>query len=104
MVAVAVITPAVGESTCAVVGLAGVGPVLKTTALGVVKLAWLRTLKYSARNCVRKRSRIRKFFDTEKSAFANPGPIMESRPALPKVPGAGAMKAAGLNHWFTVPG
>ena len=47
------ITPAVGESEGAVPGLDGVGPVLKTTGLGVVKLVWLRTLKYSMRNCVR---------------------------------------------------
>lgn len=37
-VAVAVTTPAVGETAAAADGFAGVGPLLKTTALGVVKL------------------------------------------------------------------
>ena len=38
VVAVAVTMPAVGESAASVAGFAGVGPVLKTTALGVVRL------------------------------------------------------------------
>ena len=50
VVEVAVITPAVGESAAAADGFDGVGPLLRTTGFGVVKLARLRMLKYSARN------------------------------------------------------
>ena len=38
VVAVAVIIPAVGESAAAADGFDGVGPLLKTTGFGVVKL------------------------------------------------------------------
>ena len=56
VVAVAVITLAVGESAAAAYGPIGVGPVLKTTAFGVVNLVWLSALKYSTRNCACRRS------------------------------------------------
>src|SRR5260370_34028983 len=49
VVAVAVMMPAVGESAAAVVGLEGVGQVLKATGLGVVKFVRLIMLKNSVR-------------------------------------------------------
>jgi hypothetical protein len=45
-----VITPAVGEGAAAAESFDGVGPLLKTTGFGVVKLVWFRMLKYSTRN------------------------------------------------------
>ena len=59
MVAAAVMTPAVGLTAAAVVWVAvvpWVGPVEKTVSAGVCRLVWLRTLKNSARNWVRRRS------------------------------------------------
>ena len=50
MVAVALMTPAVGDRVSAAVRVLGVGPELYTTGFGVVKLEWFSTLKNSARN------------------------------------------------------
>src|SRR5277367_4150256 len=43
-------------------------------------------------------SRTANSFARLKSTLVKPGPTRELRPALPKVPGAGLAKAAGLNH------
>src|SRR5580704_9203398 len=95
-------TPAVDEGAGSAVGVFGVGPELYTTGFGVVKLEWLSTLKNSARNCARSRSWIVVLLATDRSSSESPGPVSVSRPRLPNVPGYGALKAAGLNHCFTV--
>src|SRR5579862_6479824 len=72
---------------------------------GVLKLARLRILKISARNCRFRYSRMCVSFITEKSHSARPGPTYVSRPTFPKKPllfGC-AINALGLNHWFGVP-
>ena len=54
---------------------------------GGAKLAWLKMLKNSARNCTLKLSEILligKFLYTEKSRLASEGPTMLLRPALPR--------------------
>src|SRR3977135_2319736 len=73
--------------------------------LGVLKLARLRRLKISARNCRFRLSKMRVSFSTEKSQVARPGPLYVSRPTFPKKPllFGGAMNAAGLNHSFGFP-
>src|ERR1700681_1092309 len=54
---------------------------------GGAKLAWLKILKNSARNCTLKLSEIfftAKFLINEKSMFSSGGPTMLLRPALPR--------------------
>lgn len=75
VVAVEVITPAVGETPDVADEY--------TTVFGVPKLAWFRMLKNSARNCRRNRSEIAAFLSAEKSTVVRPGPINVSRPTLP---------------------
>jgi hypothetical protein len=75
VVEVDVITPAVGEG----VAVAEV----KTTAFGVPKLARLKILKNSARNCALTFSVIAVFLATDKSVVARPGPTRTFRPVLP---------------------
>src|ERR1700722_8503903 len=72
---------------------------------GVLKLARLRMLNISARNCRLRLSRKCVSFNTEKSQVARPGPMYVSRPTFPKKPllfGC-AMNALGLNHCAGVP-
>ena len=73
--------------------------------LGVLKLARLRILKISARNCKFNRSRSCVFLITEKSHVASPGPASPSRLALPQNPLAagGCRNTLGLNHCAGVP-
>src|SRR5580693_5985402 len=59
LVAVDVITPAVGEGSPAAAAY--------TTGFGVLKFAWLSKLKISARNCNPRRSVSKNRRDTEKS-------------------------------------
>src|SRR6516164_907919 len=73
-------------------------PELLKVAFGRAKFGWLKMLKNSERNCRFMRSRICVVFSTEKSAELVREPMMELRPALPKVPGAGATKAVVLNQ------
>ncbi len=91
----AVITPAVGETPLGV----------NTTAFGVLKFAWFRILKNSARNCIRIRSRIGVSFSSEKSHVVRPGPVSVSRPRFPSNPllFGGARNAAGLKYSFGLP-
>src|SRR5580700_134539 len=61
--------------------------VLPSPGPGGAKLAWLRILNISMRNCTLKFSDIlftRKFLKTEKSRFVMPGPTRIFRPALPR--------------------
>ena len=56
-------------------------------SLGEAKLARLKTLKNSARNCTLKFSdifRTRLFLNNEKSKFERPGPISVLRPKFPR--------------------
>ena len=73
VVAVLVMRPAVGERPEGV----------KTTALGLLKLARFRMLKNSARNWRVARSRKEVFLRSETSQVPRPGPIKVSRPRLP---------------------
>src|SRR5205085_9237792 len=63
---------------------------------GMPQLGWLNVLKLSARNWIEWPSRTRKRRCRPKSKRLLPGPGMVSRPALPKVKGAGAEKAEVL--------
>src|ERR1700676_83654 len=70
---------------------------------GGAKLAWLKILKNSARNCTLKLSEIfftAKFLINEKSTFSSDGPTILLRPALPRrfahVPGRLALKGLHL--------
>src|SRR6516225_1712976 len=95
VVEVLVIAPAVPETPVGV----------KVIRLGVLKLARLRMLKNSARNCKLKRSRSCVFLMAEKSQVARPGPTRLLRVALPQNPllGGGCRKNAGLYHRVGVP-
>src|SRR5947209_9444751 len=70
--------------------------------LGVPSSTWLGALNISIRNWSACRSVKRKSLMAEKSRFTCFGPIRLFRPQLPKVPGTGLVKAAGLNQpfWF----
>ena len=72
-VAVAVITPAVGETPVGV----------NTIAFGALKFARFRMLKSSARNCRLARSPKRNSLRNDKSHVASPGPASVSRPRFP---------------------
>src|SRR6516165_4263423 len=78
---------------------------VKVTRLGVLKLARLRMLKNSARNCRLRRSCSVVFLMAEKSQVARPGPTRLLREASPQKPllGGGCWKNAGLNHCAGVP-
>src|SRR5258706_8290637 len=69
----------------------------KSTIFGVSKLAWLRALKNSARNCVFSLSLILKFLKREKSRFESPGAVSVLRPRFPNVYWAGKEK-----HWVLI--
>src|SRR6266403_1370907 len=80
--------------------------------VGGAKLAWLRMLKISTRNCTLKFSEILLmwlFLNTEKSRDVMPGPIMMLRPALPRrlkhlrsPAGSGPPKVGGAGSQFAV--
>src|SRR6516165_2542273 len=78
---------------------------VKVMRLGVLKLARLRMLKISARNCRLRRSCSVVFLMAEKSQVARPGPTRLSRVALPQNPlfAGGCRKKAGLYHCVGVP-
>src|SRR6201986_1673548 len=65
---------------------------------GFARLAWLKTLRASARNCSVLDSTILKSFRREASVVASAGPRPKVRGALPKVKGAFCAKAEVLNH------
>lgn len=73
---------------------------------GEAKLAWLKTLKNSARNSNLPLSpSILKAVSLamEKSTFVRPGPRTMFRPACPRNPSPGIVNAHGSNHKFGVP-
>src|SRR5438067_4721260 len=76
---------------------------LKTISFGYEKLAWLKTLNISARNCKFNFSVTVNFLNSDVSNVARPGPRNDPRATLPKVPGAGIRKALGSNHWSGLP-
>ena len=81
-----VICPAVGfiwDAVEAVVLPAGGGVNTATIRFGVLKFAWFKALKISARNCKRSLSLIGISFVKERSHVVKPGPIKVSLPALP---------------------
>src|SRR5207253_10485818 len=75
----------------------------KTPMVGCPKLARLRILKASARNCKFHLSLMRTFLNSEVSNSIRFGPKNWLRPAFPNVPAAGSRKALGLNHRLGVP-
>src|SRR5258708_31032470 len=79
VVEVLVIAPPVPDNPLGLVAVGGVN----TIRLGVLKFARFSRLKISARNCRFRLSRIRVFFNTEKSHVASPRPIYVSLPTLP---------------------
>src|SRR5215831_14235505 len=95
VVEVLVIAPAVPETPVGV----------KVIRLGVLKLARLRMLKNSARNCRLSRSRSCVFLMAEKSQVTSPGPTRLLREALPQntLFGGGCRKTLGLYHCVGVP-
>ena len=90
------ITPAVGARTA--------DADVKTTVFGVPKLARLRMLKNSARNCSLTLSEMAVFFNTDASSSARPGPISVFLPTFPYEPVGGTANAFGLKYWLGVPG
>src|SRR2546427_13175040 len=71
--------------------------------VGCPKLARLRILKASARNCKFHLSLMRIVLNSEVSNSVRFGPRNWLRPAFPNVPATGSRKALGLNHWLRVP-
>ena len=73
---------------------------------GKAKFAWLAKLKHSTRNCSWRFSARAKFFSSDKSTLANPGPRTILRPAFPNLPasvmGSNRRKAERLTHCSTV--
>src|ERR1035441_6075480 len=98
VVAVAVISPAVGLMAGVVDGV--VVPLVNTMALGGPKLAWFRRLKNSARNCSLTFSKMAMVLNSERSRVPRPGPVSVALPKFPYVPKGGRVKALGLNHWL----
>src|SRR6185295_158945 len=78
------------------------------SATGTAKLAWFAVLKLSARNWRVHRSVKRKFFMSDVSRLANPGPRAILRPALPNWPasdlGSRRRNEDRLSHCPTVCG
>src|SRR5262249_18253473 len=66
--------------------------------IGRLKFAWLRRLKDSARNCSEDLSRKVVFYTSEKLMVWKDGPSSILRPALPKLPCGGTVKASVLNQ------
>ena len=95
MDAVAVITPAVGDAIPAAE--------VNTTALGVLRFVWLKTLKNSARSCRFRCSVNAVSFLSEASTLDSPGPFNVSRLRLPYVPGVGRMNALGSKYFCAPP-
>src|SRR6266571_4612189 len=75
----------------------------KTPMAGCPKLARLRILKASARNCKFHLSLMGIFLNIDMSNSIRLGPRNWLRPAFPNVPAVGSRKALGLNHWLGVP-
>src|SRR5437870_4231009 len=65
---------------------------------GTSKLARLKRLNISVRNCKLRFSSIRKFFTIERSTALKLGPVRMFLPDVPRKPGTGGAKAAGLNQ------
>ena len=70
---------------------------------GLLKFAWLNTLKNSARKSTRwlsprKLFRMGTDLTAEKSTFLYPGPVSGYLPDVPSVPTGFCTKAWGLNH------
>src|SRR5258708_23838410 len=70
---------------------------------GKSKFARLRRLNTSARNCSRRCSLNLNSLTTEKSTLLKSGPLRIFLPAVPRKPGTGGAKAAGLNQRSGVP-
>src|SRR5439155_19979579 len=66
--------------------------------VGLFNCVLLNKLKNSARYCNRHRSRMVRFFSTEKSTLKVPGPSRMLRPELPKVPIAAGRNDSVVNH------
>src|SRR6266571_206589 len=75
----------------------------KTPMAGCPKLARLRILKASARNCKFHLSLMRIFLNSEVSNSVRFGPRNWLRPAFPNVPATGSRKALGSNHRLGAP-
>src|SRR5438445_8147670 len=71
--------------------------------VGCPKLARLRILKASARNCKFHLSLMRIVLNSEVSNSSRFGPRNWLRPAFPNVPASGSRKALGLNHRLGFP-
>src|SRR5436309_1832485 len=69
--------------------------------LGLLKCAWLKTLKNSARNSACRFSSMRKLLNAEKSQLFRPGPRTCPMPPLPNLNGAGSAKQLVSNHCVT---
>src|SRR6266404_192998 len=69
-----------------------------TSRCGMSKLARFKRLKTSVRISSLLDSERRKFLIAEKSQLLSFGPVRMSLPALPKVNGAGAVKAVGRTY------
>src|SRR2546428_5665169 len=76
---------------------------LKTISFGYEKLAWLKALNISARNCAVNFSVTVNFLNSDASNVARPGPRNDPRATLPKVPGVGIRKAFGSNQRSGLP-
>src|SRR5713226_6763289 len=70
---------------------------------GCPKLARLRILKASARNCKFNLSVMRILLNSDVSTSSRFGPRNWLRPAFPNVPATGSKKALGLNHRLGFP-
>src|SRR5437667_2715675 len=75
-------------------------PVSNTTlpAMGLLKFAWLRMLKASARNCRFNFSFNGIRLNSDMSRFQKPGPVNLPREMLPKVPADGNRNALGSKY------
>src|SRR5213594_4580032 len=71
---------------------------LKRTGFGVSKVAWLKTLKNSARNCRFKPSLRVTRLNNDVSTLYALGPRSAPRDTLPKVPVSGSEKALGSKY------
>src|SRR5439155_5735988 len=75
------------------------GPVPeKTMGFGVLKFAWFKMLKNSARNCKLTASFRATRLNNEVSRLYAPGPHSAPRDTLPKVPASGSKKALGSKY------
>src|SRR6516164_611470 len=80
------------------VGSAMIKPAVVVDPAMLLQLGWLMKLKISALNWSFCSFRTRKFLNRAMSHCCSLGFVSRLRGALPNVPAAGALKAAGLNQ------